>query len=813
MLLKQPGFTVIAVLTLALGIGANTAIFSVVNGVLLRPLPYDEPERLLFVNERAPNNSEEGIAYPNFIDWQARNRVFEGIGVFFRSHYNLTAGGETERVAAGEVTAGIFPALHVNAILGRVISEADDKAGAAPVAVLSQRLWRRRFDGDPQIIGKSITLSGYAYTVIGVAPEEFSFPDEVELWVSLGLIAAHRDDWQRRGNHPALYAVARLKSGVTLEQARADLDTIAAGLEKQYPETNTGRRIRMIPLLESYVRNIRPALRILLGAVSLVLLIACANVASLLLARGATRRKEMAVRAALGAGRPRIIRQLLTESVLLALLGGGLGLLIAQWGVKIILAISPENTIPRTGEIRLDNRVLLFTAAVSLLTGILFGLLPSLQASRPDLQDALKETGQTSHGTAGGRYWLRGGLLVAEIALTLVLLTGAGLLIRSFWQLHRVATGFDYVNVLTFNVGLSSGKYPDYEQQIRFYRQVRERLSALPRVQGVGLTMRLPLNSGGMSVGFLAEGQPALPRSQWPGMDVAVVDADYFRTMKIPLLQGRWFNEFDDRSHLTPENTKGMNAMQKLLAGLRVVIIDEEFAKRYWPRGDAIGKRVYVGRDPGDPVVTVVGVVGRVKMVGLSDESNRVQGYFPYLQFPFGPLIIVRTRTAPETLVAAMREQVRAIDPEASIQDLKTLEQIRAESIAPQRFYLALLGTFAGIALSLAVVGIYGVTAYVVAQRTHEIGIRVALGARSQDVLALVVKQGMRLTLLGLGIGLSASIMLTRLMKTLLFGVGATDPLTFIMISLLLMAVALLATLVPARRAMKVDPMVALRFE
>src|SRR6266540_3032381 len=464
MLAKNPGFTLVAALTLALGIGANTAIFSVVNGVLLKPLPYEESERLVFLAEQAASDGQKPISYPNFTDWRAQNRMFERIGIFNSGSYSLTVGGETEIVAAGQVTADLFAALRVNAAVGRVFTNEDDRPGAAPMVVLSHDLWRRVFGGNPQVVGQRILLDGYGYTVIGVAPRGVSVPSGAAIWVSAGLMASLRPDWQQRGNHPQFYGIARLKPGVTLEQARADLDNIAVGLEKQYPDTNKGRRVRIIPLLENYVGDTRPALRILMGVVSFVLLIACANVASLALARATVRASEMAIRAAIGASAWRIVRQLLTESVLLAMLGGGLGLLIAQWGVKLILAIAPVGAVPRAGETRLDNRVLLFAAAVSAITGVLFGLLPALQASRHDMQGAMKETGR---GATGYKRWLRSGLLVAEIALTLVLLVGAGLLIRSFWHLRQVATGFDYDHLLAFNIALSPAKYPDLERVLR----------------------------------------------------------------------------------------------------------------------------------------------------------------------------------------------------------------------------------------------------------------------------------------------------------------------------------------------------------
>src|SRR5215510_2364673 len=811
MMARNPGFTAVAVFTLALGIGANTAIFSVVNGALLKPLPYEESERLVFVAELSANGRQESISYPNFTDWRAQNRVFERIGIFTSFDYTLTVNGEAEVVVAGEVTADLFAALRVNAAIGRVLTNEDDRPNAAPVVVLSHDLWRRVFNGDPQVVGRRILLGGYGYTVIGVAPRGFSVPSGAAIWVSAGLKAFHRPDWQRRGNYPYFYGIARLKPGVTLEQARSDLDNVAVGLEKQYPDTNKGRRVRIIPLLENYVGDTRPALRILMGAVGFVLLIACANVASLALARATVRTTEMAVRAALGASAWRIVRQLLTESGLLAMLGGGAGLVIAQWGVKLILAAAPSGAVPRAGEIRIDNRVLLFAAAATAITGVLSGLLPALRTSRPDIQGALKETG---HGARGHKQWLRSGLLVAEIALTMVLLVGAGLLIRSFWHLRQVATGFDYDRLLTFNIALSPGKYPELEQQIRFFQQVSERISALPGVESVGLSSRLPLRGGGWQARFLVEGQPTPDLSQWTAMDASVVDANYFKTMKIPLIGGRWFNERDDRSHLTQEATKGMNALQKFVGGLRAMIIDEEFAKRHFPNGDAIGKRIRInGEDPKDPVVTVVGIVGLVRMEGLSRESNRVQGYFPFLQLPFGPTIIVRTRTSPESLMAAVRRQVREVDPLQPISDVSSLEEIRSESIARERFILALVGSFAAIAFILAMVGIYGLMSYSVTRRTREIGIRVALGAQASDVRRLVLRQGLALALAGVAIGLAGAFSLTRLMKTLLFEVSATDPLSFASIAVLLTATALLACYLPARRATKVDPKVALRWD
>jgi putative ABC transport system permease protein len=814
MLVKKPSFAFVAIVTLALGIGANTAIFSVVNGVLLKPLPYDQPDKLMLLSEHGANFGEMSISYPNFTDWRAENRVFERIGVFNRADYNLTGSGEVERLRAAQMSADVFEALRVKAALGRVYTNDEDKPGANPVVVLSHGLWQRRFGGDASIVGRTVTLNDRGYTVIGVMPQGYQFPSRVEMWVPVGPLSA-QETWKSRGNHPGLYALARLKDGVTLEQARADMANITAALEKQYPGSNQGNSATITPLLENYVSDVRRALYVLLAAVAFVLLIACANVASLTLARAAARSKEMAVRVALGAGRWRIVRQLLTESLLLALVGGGLGLLLAQWGLSVILAVSPQGAIPRVAEISLDTRVLLFTAAISILTGIVFGLAPALQASRPDVQETLKET---ARGATGRRHRLRSAMVVAEVALTLVLLVGAGLMIRSFYRLQQVSPGFSTESTLSFRVSLPQQKYPDTEldKRINFFTQVREKLQSLPGVESVGLSSGLPLGNNGWQTSFTVVGRPDPPIAETPSMEACVADIGYFQTMRIPLVRGRWFGEQDNRAHLRPEDLKGKSPIEQFVAGLRSIVIDEEFARRHWPNEDPVGRQIRLGRasDPLATPVTVVGVVGRVKMEGVRNNSDRVQGYLPFRQFPFGGMTFtVRTHLPPEQLIASARQQVAAVDPNQPIYDVRTLEEIRADSVAPERLQLTLLGVFAAVALALALVGIYGVISWSVTERTHEIGVRVALGARTSDVLRLVVGQGMKLVGAGVALGLAGGLLLTRLMAALLFEVSASDPLTFGSIALLLVGVALLACLIPARRATKVDPMVALRYE
>jgi putative ABC transport system permease protein len=799
MLLRSPGFTIVAVIALTLGIGADTAIFSVVNAVLLRPLPYDESERLVFLSERSAVLEGMSIAYPNFLDWREQNNAFESIGVYRRQSYNLTGSSEPERLVAGQVSAELFTVLRVSAARGRVFSNDEDQPGATPVVVLSHGLWQRRLGGDPEIIGQTLTLDGRSFTVIGIMPAGFLFPARAELWTPVGQLAKD-PGWESRGNHPGLYAMARLNPGVTVEQARDDMEIVAANLEKQYPDSNTGNRAAITPALENVVRGIRTALLVLLSAVGFVLLIACANVANLLLARATNRQKEMAIRAALGASRMRIVRQLLTESMLLSFASGALGLLLAQLGVKLIIAVSP-NSIPRSAEIGLDPRVLTFTIAVSVLTGVIFGLAPALQASKPDLNETLKDAGR---GSTGGRRILRSGLVVAEVALTMVLLIGAGLMIRSFYRLQRVDPGFAPDNLLTFSVSLPQRKYPEGQQRINFYQQLLQNLSGVPGVQSAGMATGLPLGNNGWQSGFWIEGRPPPPQGQEPLTEVAFASPGYFDTMKMTLLRGRSFTEQDVQPPAPPD------PQRPAFTRPTVTIIDEEFARRYWPDGDPVGQQItfWGGK------VTVVGIVRRVKMEGLSTDSNRVQSYYPYAQNPAGSMsIVLRTASDPSSLADVARQQVLAIDPDQPIYAVQTMGQIWTDSIAPDRLYLMLLGTFAAVALVLAGVGIYGVMAYSVTQRTHEIGIRMALGARQSDVLGMVVRQGLKLTAAGLVIGLGGAWLATRAMASLLFEVSATDPLTFGVISIVLAAVALAACFVPARRATKVDPMIALRYE
>jgi putative ABC transport system permease protein len=808
MLWKNRGVTAIVILALALGIGANSAIFSVVNTVLLRPLPYAESDRLIFLNEKSPVLDEMSISYPNFLDWRQHNQSFEKVGVYNRGSYNLTGAGDPERIVTAQMSADLFSLLGVNPLHGRVYTNDEDKPGATPVVVLSYGLWQRRFGGQTRILNQPITLNNKSYVVIGVMPETFLFPSRAEMWVPVGQLS-DQPSWQSRGNHPGLYGVGRLKPGVTFAQADADLNTVAANLEKQYPDSNAGNRVRLRPLLEIFVSDVRRALWVIFAAVGFVLLIACANIANLLLARATTRRKEMAIRTAVGASRWRLARQLLTESVVLSLLGGGIGLLLARWGIDLILYMSPD-AIPRSREIGLDWTVLAFTIGVSFLTGILFGLVPALQAGEVDVHETLKETGRG----VSGRQWLRSSLVVMEVATTLVLLIGAGLMIRSFYLLQKVNPGFSYEHLTSFSVSLPQRKYATPEARAQFYNRLLENIRALPGVESGAAASGLPLGNNGWQTGFVIDGQPRPPRDQTPLMEACLVTPDYFRAMNIPVLKGRVFTDRDDRSHLAGRDLSKMNEDEQAMAALTSIVIDEEFARRHWPNEDPIGKRVNFGSEKDPRKLEVIGVVGRVKMESLNQNSDRVQGYFPFAQVPNGGMtVIVKGTSDPSQLISSVRAAVKEIDPDQPIYNPRTMDEIRAESVAPERLNLTLLSLFAGIALVLAIVGIYGVMSYSVTQRTHEIGIRMAIGARPRDVFTMILGHGMKLTLIGVAIGLLLAFALTRLMETMLFGVAPTDVATFTGISVLLLSVALLACYLPGRRATKVEPTISLRYE
>jgi len=791
---KNPGFTIVAVIALALGIGANTAIFSVVNTVLLRPLPYKDPERLVMVWEDATKQGypRDTPAAANFVDWRDQNQVFEGMAAIYDTSFNLTGAGDPERLEGRSVSANLFPLLGVEPQLGRVFTAAEDQPGAQHVVLLSYALWQRRFGGDQGIVGQSLTLNGESYVVVGVMPARFQFPSsDDQAWVP---IALSQEDAGNRNRH-YLQVLARLKPGVSLAQAQSEMSTIAARLQQQYPESNTDLGAAVQPLHEHLVGDIKPALLVLLGAVGLVLLIACANVANLLLARAAVRQKEIAVRVALGARRWRLIRQFLTESVLLSSLGGLVGLAIAYGGLVVLKAFIPEN-ISQAREISIDLKVLGFTFLVSVATGLIFGLAPAVQAARFNQIETLKEGGRDA-ATGGSGKRLRGLLVMAEVAISLVLLIGAGLLINSFLRLRNVDPGFRADNLLTMRVVLPDAKYETMERRSVFYTDLINRVQSLAGVRSAAVTTNLPLYRQGNSIGIGIEGRPAPPPGQELIVVTRIVSPGYFDTMSIPLLQGRQLTEQDAKT--TP----------------RAVVISETMARRYWPGEDAVGKRISLGRirKPED-WFQVVGVVKDVRQFELTAEP-KPQMYLTYRQAGFFDArdLVVKTDVDPASMAATVRKAVWEIDKDQPVSNIQTMDEILADSIARQRFSMLLLAIFAAVALVLAGVGIYGVMSYSVAQRTHEIGIRMALGAQTGAVLKLAVGYGMKLVIAGLVIGLIAAFALTRVMSTLLFGVTATDPATFTLISLLLIGVAALASYIPARRATRVNPIIALRYE
>jgi predicted permease len=797
-LLKHPGFTALVIVTLALGIGASTAIFSVVNTVLLRRLPYRQAERIVAIQELNAEGKRGQVTPANFLDWRAQNTVFEHLAAILTRPANLASEDQAERIELAMTSANFFDVFGANAQRGRLFIPTDEQAGHPPVVVVSHALWQRRFAGDPELVGKPITLDGQSYTVIGIAPAGFQYPDKTEVWVPPYRLAPalneRMDPTQVRG-FGMLSAVAFLKSGVSLPQAASEMETITARLRQQYPDTNNRRFNRVVSLHTHLVGETGGMLLLLFGAVGFVLLIACANVANLLLAAAASRQKEMAVRTALGASRWRVMQQLLTESTILALAGGLMGLLLALWGVALMTKLLPQD-FPRLAEINLDWRVLGFTLGTSVLTGILFGLAPAFQISRSDVQESLKESGR---GTSGSKRHnrLRNLLIIGEVALSVVLLAGAGLLFRSFLQLQSVNAGFTPQQVLTVRLTPSGPRYGRDADYMSFYSQVMERISALPGVQAVGAINTLPLGKG-PTAGIRIEGAPPLTRDKWPSTNYRNVSSDYFRAMNIPVVQGRAFTERDTEN------------------AARVMIVNQALVRRDFPNENPVGKRINLGGNnpDGQPIWwEIVGVAADVRNLELREEASP-EFYLSALQDTWtGMSVVVRTAMEPASLAPEVRRIVAEVDKSAPVSEVKTMEHIVSEAVTQPRFNLFLLGLFGGIALLLSAAGIYGVTAYSVTQRTHEFGIRMALGAQVGDVLKMILGQGMLLIVAGIVVGLVASFVLTRLLKNLLFGVSVTDPLTFIAISLLLMLVALLACYIPARRATKVDPLVALRYE
>ena len=787
----RPGFAAVTVLVLGLGIGANTAIFSVVDAVLLRPLPFAQPDRLVWAYGSVRDGPDRASVSPlDYFDYRAQNRSFAQLGaaVAVPVPLSLTGASEPRRVVSAVVSGNYFDALGVKPALGRAFAVDNERPEHNQVVVLGHALWQGHFGGDPAILERRITLDGVSAQVLGVMPPGFKPSRTAELWVPInaGMPAMK----QRRAHF--LRPVGRLLPGVTLAQAQADVGLVARRLEEQFPDTNRGWSLALVPLREVVVGDIRPTLRILFGAVLFVLLIACANAANLLLVRAASRRKELAIRTALGAGRLRIARQVLAESVLLAVAGGALGVLAAAWGIDLLVALAGQN-IPPMVEVGIDGRVLWFTLAVSLLTGLLFGLAPALSVARSNLTPSLNQSGRSDAPSGGGRNRTRNTLVVLESAVAVVLLVGAGLLLKSFWRLHQASPGFEARSALTFRLDLSQGRYAGPGKASSFFADLEARLAGLPGVEAVGTVTELPLSGQPNDVPVFVEGRAAGRASRERPLDADFrrVNADYFRAMGIPLLRGRGFTAHEVRQDA------------------RVVIVSESLARTAFPGEDPLGKRLVY--DAPERSFQVIGVVGDVQHRALDGRPFETS-YLPTQDVSWG-YVVLRTAVDPLALAPAVREQVHAVDPGQPIGDLRALEQLVHESAAAPRFRTTLLGLFAGLALLLAAIGIYSVVSFSVARRTHEIGVRMALGAWWLQVLHLVVGESMRLVLLGVALGLAGALALTRVLTSVLFGVGATDPSTFVAVALLLGLVALAACWIPARRATRVDPMVALRSE
>ena len=799
MLIKSPGFTAVAVLSIAIGIGANTTVFSVINAVLLKSVPYNDPSSLALV--WGDSRTESSLRKHNQVSWtdiadiRSQTTVLEDVATYAGWFPIMSGAGEAERVPAIQVGDGFFKIMKGAPMLGRVFTPEEQVDGKDFVVVLGHGLWQRRFGADPNIVGKSVMLSGRPYNIVGVMGPDFR-PLPSSLVAPEGQfyrpVAENYDDEDRSARH--LRAIARLKPGVTIEQAQSELSVIAQRIEQAHQLTNKGYGVAVVSITEEITGGIRPTLLMIFGAVIFVLLVACANVANLLLARATVRHKEITIRSAIGAGRGQLIRQLLTESLLLAVLGGGLGLLIATWGTSVVAAAGSKIN-PMFQDIHLDRRCLAFTVGVSILTGFIFGLAPAMQISKPNLAESLKETGRGS-GPAASRNRLRSALVISEIAMTLVLLVCAGLLIRTVARLRNVDAGFNANNILAMSIGLPAAKYPKPENVIAFNKEIVERIAALPGVKAAGTTSVLPLSANFDGRGLAVEDHPK-PRGEEITVDLYVTTPGYLQAMEIPLLSGRM---------ITDQDTKDSP---------NVALINKTMAAQLWPNQDPLGKRIkFPGSDKNpQPWRTIVGTVTDVSQYAL-DKTPPMQIYLPHNQFPTSlNSIVVRTQNEPTAMIGAIRREIQAVDKDQAVFNVTTLEQLIGDSILIRRFFMLLLLVFAALALILAAVGIYGVMSYVASQRTYEIGIRMALGAQAHDVLKLIIGNGMALTLIGILAGLAGAFALTRLMAGLLFGVSATDAITFLSVSIGLTLVALLACYIPARRATKVDPLVALRYE
>jgi len=807
---KNPWFTLVAVLSLAIGIGANTSIFSVANALLLRPLPYDNPDRLVILWNRSPGLgiTQDWFSTAQYFDIKTSHHGFEQIAIAIGGNYNLTGRGDPERVGAVRVSSNLLPMLGARAAAGRLLTPDEDLPGQPSTAVLTDGMWARHFGRDPHVIGTSIIINGQTYEIVGILPQNFSLPQEVvplldgtqqaDLFLPLPLAPAAASQVR---DHEDYNIIGKLKPGVGLQQAQAEMDTITAGLRRQFPENyppNGGLTFSIVPLLEQVVGNVRRSLWVLFGSVGFVLLIACANVANLMLSRAVARQQEIAVRTALGASRWHIVRQLLTESLLLSLCGGALGILFCLVTMQWIHILGTQS-IPRLHDVGVDGRVLLFTLLLSVSSGIFFGLVPALRVARLDLNSTLKDASRGSSGTSA--VWGRGNnlrrlLVVAELALSVVLLIGAGLLIRSFARLQDVSPGFNPRGVLTFDLTMTGRRYSDQQAVLNTYRQLWERLEHSPGAIAAGGVTSLPLSESFAWTPITVEGRTPLPGEKFLNADERLVGGHYFEAMEIPLRRGRFFNAQDD--------------MTKPVA----VIVDEYMAGQLWPGQDPIGKRIHIVELPSkDPWQTVVGVVGRVKQDSL-DSNPRIAFYLAHTQFPTRAMTVaLRGRTNPAAMLSSTKSELRNLDPDLPMYRVRTMEAQVNESLARRRFSTLLLGVFASVALALATIGIYGVMAYLVSQGTRELGIRIALGASRRNIVSLVVRQGMVLAFSGMMIGLAAALLLTRLIRSLLFGVEATDPITFVGISLLLAMIAMLASFIPAQRAARIDPLISLRSE